>query len=135
MKTGRQIVERWLYDQLNAIAPIYRAPAPNNAAYPFLATQIISGTDIRATGSPVVAEKILVDVSAWDKGDSAKEANRIASEVLQAIDSVQSVNVDGGTIIQCKRVGLNSVSNVIEGAQTYQRDGARYEILVVIDRS
>lgn len=112
MKTGRQLAERWLFDKLNTVAPIYRAPAPNSAAYPFLAIQLMSGSDVRATGSPVVAEKLVYDVSAWDKGNSAKDVNRIAGEVVQAIDSTSSVNVPGGTIIQCKRVGLIPITNV-----------------------
>lgn len=135
MRTGRQIAERWLFDRLNVITDeVYRAPAPNEAGYPLLAIQLMSGRDIRAVGNPTAVEQLLFDVSAWDTGTSASRVQALACSVLQAIDSVEPEDVDGGIILACKRHSLIPITTSIENSGLYQRDGAVYEVTVLVKR-
>jgi hypothetical protein len=131
MKTGRQIAERWLYDTLSPLGSVYRGVAPREAAYPYLAVNMVSGRDRRAGRDPVGVEIIQFDVSAWDEGTSAKNVNLLASQVVQAIDSAESVYVDGGMIVSCKRQSLIPLTGSEENGKRYQRDGAIYELMIV----
>lgn len=133
MKTGRQIAERWLYDTLSPLGSVYRGVAPREASYPYLAVSLVTGRDRRAGRDPVGVEIIQFDVSAWDEGSSAKAVNQLAGQVVQAIDSAESVYVDGGLIVSCKRRSLIPLTGSEENGKRYQRDGAIYELMVVSD--
>lgn len=131
MATGRVVAETWLNQQLSPLVAVYRQPAPEEAAYPFIAVGLISAVDVRAMGDPARVERLTYDVSCWDKGLSSTAVNNLAEQVLNALDGVPPASVAGGTVLSCRRIGAIPVATTIEDGETYQRDGGLYLIEVL----
>lgn len=131
--SGRLLAERWLATQLASLpCSVHRHPAPDGVAHPVVTIGLRAGVDVRSMGDPSRVERLTYDVSAWDVGESSLKAHELASQAHRLIDGVPPVNVDGGMILSCRRVGVVPIDNTVEDGVRYQRDGALYRIEVLV---
>ncbi len=132
--SGRVLAERWLASQLASLpCSVHRHPAPDDAAYPNVTIGLRSGTDIRRMGDPTRYERLIYDISAWDIGESSLKAHETAAHAHRLLDGVPPVNVEGGVILSCRRIGVVPIDNTVEEGIRYQRDGSLYQIEVLVD--
>jgi hypothetical protein len=127
----RDVVEQWFMlalDDLDVI--VYRHPAPEKATYPCVTVGMRTAVDLSPIGTGNSCEKITYDVSAWDKGLSSVDVNELATQINDALLTSFPITVDGGTIVACRRIGATITPQIIEQGQTFQRDGAIFEVLV-----
>ena len=136
--TGKVLIERWLASQLSTLTydgnavKVYRHPAPASVSYPFITVALTSAVDLLHVGSPTDYERIQYTIRVWDTGTSTVRVNAIASQLHQLIKGVPPVNVVGGSIVSCERVGALAFDSYTErNGELFQVDGGVYRFLVV----
>lgn len=130
--SGRKLAEAWLGDVIDNLGyEVYRHPAPLNAPYPHVTISLRGGLDIRPVGAPATAERLTYDISAWMQGTNATPLWPISAAIKAAIDGTDPVNLDGGAIIGCRRIGVVPIDSFVENGEHFVRDGYLFEVITL----
>lgn len=136
--TPAVVARRWLASRLahGSIAAagstgVYKAPAPNEAVYPFVAVTVLTERPISAMGQQSdEINKLDIDITVWDTGESSARADAIAAAINQQIHRAAPGSVAGGRIDCCTRVSGVPIDSPIENGVQFQKAGGVYEIWV-----
>lgn len=134
------VARRWLASKLahGSIAAagstgVYKAPAPNEAVYPFVAVTVLTERPISAMGQQGdEINRLEVDITVWDTGESSARADAIAAALNAQIHRAQPDVVTGGRVDCCTRVSGVPIDSPIENGVQFQKAGGVYEIWVTL---
>jgi hypothetical protein len=130
--SGRQLAEAWLGDTIaNLGFDVYRQPAPQGTPYPHVTISLRGGMDIRPVNAPATAERLTYDISAWNEGTDASGLGPISDAIRAVLDGTPPVEVNGGLILGCRRIGVVPIDSIVENGEHFVRDGYVYEVITL----
>lgn len=138
--TAGVVARRWLAGKLAdpSVAAagstgVYRAPAPNEAVYPFVAVTVLTERPVTAMGQGSdEINRLDIDVTVWDTGQSSARADAIAAAVNALLHKSSPGAVTGGSVDCCIRVSGVPIDAPIENGVQFQKAGGVYETWVTL---
>jgi hypothetical protein len=115
---------------LLALAPggIARNRPSQEAAFPFVVWQFLSGTTTQTASAVRIWLDSVYQVKAVGQGDSIASLKAVADRIDTLLDRAHGA-VTGGTIVACTLEGEIAYEEVVAGV-AYQHLGGRYRLLI-----